>query len=336
MKSLLKSKTHVPFLVLLMVVVAGNVPGSMAASHKIKPGDPTPEFSVLDLSGDTYTYKHENDNALMVLFLSARQKTSFKAQTDLVKILGQLSESAKALDVVIALDDPNAFSALTELKRRASSRLIVTLDQTHHLWGRFGVIAMPTVVISNAQGQVVRYEAGYGYNFAPVVRSHLDKVLGVESEVQASVNQVTTVSNGTPKAKLARLINAANMMAARGHFEAAILEIQKAQDLDPNSVEVRLSLAELYCRASKGKEALETLQDVTGRSRSQKAQILSVSGWAYRLTGHLDDALKALMSATEQAPEEAQAFYELGRVYELKGLKDEALDAYRRALGILL
>ncbi len=61
-----------------------------------------------------------------------------------------------------------------------------------------------------------------------------------------------------------------------------------------------------------------------------------VTGWAYRLTGRMDDAQKALLRATELAPGEAQAFYELGRVYEAKGLKDEALAAYRRALALLL
>ena len=96
-----------------------------------------------------------------------------------------------------------------------------------------------------------------------------------------------------------------------------------------------MSLAKLYCRASKGEEAIETLQGVMGESRSEKAQVLLVSGWAYRLTGDLDAALKSLLGATEQAPREAQAFYELGLVYESKGLKDEALQAYRHALALL-
>jgi tetratricopeptide (TPR) repeat protein len=330
------SKTGMVIVVLMMWVVAGANP-VMAASRKVRSGDVTPEFSVTDLSGDTYAYTREGQTALMVVFLSARQESSFKAQTDLVRILGELPDSNQVMDVVIALDDPNAFSDVTSMKGRVSGQMVVTRDQDHHLWGRFGVIAMPTAVIASPQGQVVCFEAGYKYNFARMIRSHIDQVLGVAVDVtEATMNQVGTVSNNTQKAKLARLINAAHMMAARGHFEAAIVEIKKAQALDPNGLDTRVGLAKLYCKISKGKEAIETLDGVIGKSRTQKAQILMVTGWAYRLTGQLEAALKALLRATEQAPEEAQAFYELGRVYEAKGLKDEALKAYRRALVLLL
>jgi tetratricopeptide (TPR) repeat protein len=329
------TKKGIYALVVLMWFVAAGSPVE-AASRKVRSGDSTPEFSVVMLSGDTYAYTPQSEKALMVVFLSAKQKNSLKAQTDLVRILGQISDSAEDLTVVIALDDPNAFSPLTSLESKFSDRMIVTLDQDHHLWGGFGAIAMPTVVIANPQGQVVCFEAGYGYNFARVVHAHLNQVLGVETDVtQAAMSQVSTVSNSTQNAKLSRLINAANMMAARGHYEAAISEMKRAQAQDPNSVEVVVSLAKLYCRASKGKEAIDALQGVVGGSRSQKAQILLVSGWAYRLTGDLDAALKSLLGATEQAPEEAQAFYELGLVYESKGLKDEALKAYRHALALL-
>ncbi|MCP4455546.1 MAG: tetratricopeptide repeat protein [Planctomycetes bacterium] len=330
------SKTGMVLMVLMMWVVAGTNP-AMAASRKVKPGETAPEFSVKDLSGDTYAYTGQSKAVLMVVFLSARQESSFKAQDDLVRILGDLSDSNQVMDLVIALDDPNAFSALTGLKGGVCGQMTVIRDEDHHLWGQFGAIAMPTVVLMSAQRQVVCFEAGYGFNFARVVRSHLRQVLGAEVDVtQTAMNQVGTVSNNTQKAKLARLINAARLMAARGHVEVAVLEMKKAQALDPNGIDTRVAVAKLYCEISKGKEALETLDGVIGQTHSQKGQVDMVAGWAYRLTGQMDAALKALLRATEQTPGEALAFYELGRVCEAKGLKDDALAAYRRALALLL
>ncbi len=323
-------------IVVLMMCVAAGVNPVTAASRKVRPGDTAPAFTATDLSGKTYAYTGQSDSSLMVVFLSHKQESSLKAQVDLVRLLGKVPDSNQVMDVVIALDDPNAFSALTALKDRVSGQMVVTRDQGHHLWGQFGAIAMPTVIIADAQGQVVCFEAGYGFNFARVVHSHLSQVLGAEVDVaQTTMNQVGTVSNSTQKAKLARLINAARLMAARGHVEVAVLQMKKAQALDPNGIDTRVALAKLYCKMSKGKEALETLDGVTGQTRSQKGQVDMVAGWAYRLTGQPDLALKALVRATEQAPEEAQAFYELGRVYEAKGLKDEALKAYRHALALL-
>jgi tetratricopeptide (TPR) repeat protein len=330
------TKTYIHVLVTLMWVVSGTAPVEAGTSRKIRLGDVTPEFSVLDCTGSTYTYTPQGDKALMVVFLSAKQANSFKAQTDLVRILGQLDQSAKAMTVVIALDDPNAFDALTGLIPRFAGKIVVTLDESHHLWGGFGAIAMPTVVIANKQGKVVAFEAGYGYNFSPVVRSYVNQVLDLETSTSpASLDQVQTVSNDTQAAKLSRLLKAADMMAARGHMDAAISEVKKASEIDPNAVEIRLVLAELYCKSSKGEEALETLQDVTGRSPLQEAKILLVCGWAHRLMGRVDEALTVLVRATQLAPGDARAFYELGRIYELKGLKDEALNAYRHALALL-
>ncbi|MCF7974568.1 MAG: tetratricopeptide repeat protein [Phycisphaerae bacterium] len=330
------NKTCMHALVVLMLVVAGILPAVAAGSRRVQPGDVAPEFSVRDLAGQTYTYTPQGEKALMVMFLSAKQASSFKAQTDLVRILGGIQESAKAMDVVIALDDPNAFSSLTRLKPEYAGQMVVTLDEDHHLWGRFGAIAMPTLVVVNTQGQVVGFEAGYGYNFSPVIHDYVNKALGLETNAtQASLTQVDTVSNGTQAAKLSRLLKAADMMAAKGHLEVAIVEVKKASAMDPNAIDIRLALAELYCKASKGQEALDTLQDIKGRSPSQNAKILLISGWAHRQMGHLDKALDVLVRATELAPRDARVFYELGRIYELKGLKDEALNAYRHALTLL-
>jgi tetratricopeptide (TPR) repeat protein len=330
------SKTCIGALAFLIMIVAAANPVMGASSRRVKPGDITPEFSVLDLSGNTYAYSRESKKALVVLFLSAKQGSSFKAQTDLVRILSQLSDSSKGLDIVIALNDPNAFTDLTDLKKQLKGEMVVTLDREHHLWGRFGAIAMPTVVIANAQGRVVRFEAGYGYNFAPVIRSSLAETLGAPSDLtQASDDRVETVSNATPKAKMGRLINAANMMAAKGHFDAAIVEIKKVLALDPNAIEIQLALAELYCKTSQGNEAIKLLQHTKGNTRVQKAQIYFIIGWSHRLAGHPDEAIRALTQATELAPEEPKAFYELGRIYEKKGLRDKALAAYRHALDLL-
>lgn len=320
---------------LVMSIAAGIFPAE-AASRKIRTGDIIPEFSVQTLSGDTYTFTGQDKKALVVVFLSAKQASSFKAQTDLVRVLSQPIESTQAMEIVIALDDPNAFSALTAVKHPESRRMVVTLDEGHHLWGHFRAIAMPTVIIADAEAKVVCFEAGYGFNFSRVVRSRMEQVLGAEADVSdVSLNKVTTVANSTHRAKILRLINAANMMARREHYDAAIVEMKKAQAMDPNAVEVRTNLGRLYCKANRAPEAIELLKDTTGVTPIEKAQMLTVTGRAYRLTRKLDEALKSLQLATQQVPNQAEALYELGQVYELKGLKDEALQAYRQALTLV-
>ena len=169
-----------------------------------------------------------------------------------------------------------------------------------------------------------------------MIRARLNQALGIAQSVSPeSAGVVSTVKNDTLDARIKRLLQAADLMSRRGHIEAAVTEVQKALELDPNAVDVYLKLGELYCKSGRGPEALQALQKVESQNQTQKVQLNLMLGWAHRLAGQLDEAEKVLQSVISMDAESARAFFELGRVYEQKGQKDQALEAYRQALKLV-
>ena len=207
------------------------------------------------------------------------------------------------------------------------------MDSEYKLWGKLGIIATPTVVISDTNDKVICVKAGYGYDFVPMVRAYVNQALGLaQKTTPEDASRVKTVSNSTIAARIKRHLQMAKMLEQKDRLEPAIAEIQKARELDPNSPEAALELGELFCRAGRSKSALDITESLRVTSRLDKARLLLISGWAKRQMGELDTAEKNLLEATTLDPKSARALFELGKIYQAKQQNDKAMETYNKAL----
>jgi tetratricopeptide (TPR) repeat protein len=306
-----------------------------AGRHKFEVGDKMPEFSATTLDGQVFTHKHSQNKALMVVFLSPKQKRSARAAADVEKIVRQLETNAERLETVIAVNDPNGVDFQSK-QNGPTKNIHILLDSEYKLWGKFGIIAIPTVVISDTNDKVIYVKAGYGYDFVPVVGAYVSQALGLaQKEAPEDAGRVKTVANDTIAARLTRHLQMAKMLEQKGRLESAIAEIQKAIELDPGSAEAALELGELFCRAGRGKAALDITESVSITSRLDKARLLLISGWAKRQMGELDTAEKLLLEATTLDPKSARALFELGKVYQATQQIDKAMKSYHKALTVI-
>ena len=127
----------------------------------------------------------------------------------------------------------------------------------------------------------------------------------------------------------------ARLLKQKGRLKAAVSEVRKSHQIDPNSVEVALELGELLCQTGKAKEAIKMLSRLKPDSNVERARVILAKGWANRKIGKLDEALKYLLESTKLDPTSGRAFFELGRVYQAKKQDDKAMDAYYRALVLI-
>jgi tetratricopeptide (TPR) repeat protein len=306
-----------------------------ADRHAFAVGDKLPEFSGTTLKGQTFTYKHNQNNALMVVFLSPGHERSARALKDIEDIFNQLGANTERLQTVIAVNKQDNID-LSSIQKSAYKNVHVLLDSEYKLWGKFGIIAVPTVVISDKNDTVICIKAGHGYDFAPVVRAYLDQALGLtQKKKPEDAGRVETVSNDTVEARIKRHLQMAKMLEQKGHIESAIAEIKKAKELDPESNDAALELGELFCRSGRSDAALEITDSLKVTTRSDKARLLMISGWARRQSGDLDTAEKLLLEAIKIDPKSTRALFELGKVYQAKQQVDKAMNSYHKALTIL-
>jgi tetratricopeptide (TPR) repeat protein len=308
---------------------------AQAGRHAFDVGDKMPEFSGTTVNGQVFTYKHDQGKALMVVFLSPGHKRSAQAIEDVEEITRQLDTNAERLQIVIAVDDSNN-TDISSLQKGPAKNFHILLDSGYKLWGKFGIIAVPTVVISDTNDKVLCIKAGYGYDFAPVVRAYVNQALGLaQKEAPEDAGRVKIITNDTIAARLQRHLQMAKMLEQKGRIESAIAEIQKAIELDPNSAEAALELGELFCRAGRSKAAIEMTESLNVTSQFDKARLLLISGWAKRQMGELDAAEKLLLEATKLDPKSTRALFELGKVYQARQQIDKAMESYHKALTVI-
>ena len=69
----------------------------------------------------------------------------------------------------------------------------------------------------------------------------------------------------------------------------------------PESIDVKLRIGELYCKAGQNEAAIKSLSGVEVKSNSDQARFDLVNGWAKRQMGQLDEAERSL--EPEQVPD---------------------------------
>jgi len=294
-----------------------------------------PEFSLPDSTGKVFAYKHNRKRVLAVVFLSASQKQSKSAVSDIQQILADLRAKAEPFDFVGIVTEP----AKSDFIESTDSKPVfpVLLDSQYKLWGKLGIIARPTVLIIAKDDKALWIRAGHGYDFAPALRSNLSYALGIAGkDAPKKAVKARALTNNSAGARIKRHLQMAKILETKGRLDSAIAEVRKAQALDPNSLEPALELGELFCRAGKGNDALETVTNVQTATRRDKARLLLISGWAKRRMGDLNAAENDLLEATKLDPKSTRGYFELGQIYQTKGDKDKALAAYHRALTLVL
>jgi tetratricopeptide (TPR) repeat protein len=325
----------VAYVVIAILIQSQCCKATHAGRHAFTVGEKLPEFSGTTLKGQTFTYKHNQNNALMVVFLSPGHERSARALKDIEDIFNQLGTNTERLQTVIAVNKQQNLD-FSSIQKGDYKNVHILLDSEYKLWGKFGIIAVPTVVISDTNDTVICIKAGHGYDFAPVVRAYLDQALGlIQKKKPQEAGHVETVSNDTIEARIKRHLQMAKMLEQKGRLESAIAEIQKARELNPESTEAALELGELFCRAGRNDAALGITDSLKVATRSDEARLLMISGWAKRQSDDLDTAEKLLLEATKIDPKSTRALFELGKVYQAKQQVDKAMNLYHKALTIL-
>ncbi len=320
----------------LTTMVVFSAGQSQASSlRKMKLGDTMPEFSLPDSTAKVFEYKHDRKRVLAMVFLSNGQKQSKSAASDIRQILADLRGTAEPFDFVGIMTEPPKSDLFEPTDSKPA--FPVLLDSKYTLWGKLGIIARPTVLIVAKDGKTSWIRAGHAYDFAPALRSNLSYALGIAGkDAPKKAVKARALTNNSAGARVKRHLQMAKILQKKGRFDSAIAEVRKAQALDPNSLEPAMELGELFCRAGKGKDALETVRNVQTGTRRDKARLLLISGWAKRRMGDLNTAENDLLEATKLDPKSTRGHFELGQVYQAKGDKDKALAAYHRALTLVL
>jgi len=311
--------------------------GISTSPRRISEGALTPEFYAVDTTGKPFAWIRSSGKVLILAFLSSQQKRSQEAVEDIFRALSSIPpDRLTSLQVAFVMQNVENREFIASIQKESPSVVHILGDDRYHIWGKFGVIATPTVLISDPQGTVLCVKPGHAYDFAPVVKSRLFQALDIPYDVSPNdASIVRTVANSTMSAKAKRHLQMAKLLSRKGRVSSAIKQAQMAYEIDPNSAEVAVELGDLLCQTGQAQEAIKLVSSLTGQSNRDKARINLLMGRAKRQLDQLEEAEKFLQEGIKQDPFSPRLRFELGRIYQKRNNSERAMQAYFRALQLI-
>ena len=124
----------------------------------------------------------------------------------------------------------------------------------------------------------------------------------------------------------------------RHNLEKALEYFEKAGSIEPNNVQLKISLARSLAGVGQQEKALavcqEILDDETITGNPKNAEVLSSIGILLTEMDRLDQALRVLMQASSLDESSPQAWNYLGVVFYRQNDFDQALRAYQKAVEL--
>jgi tetratricopeptide (TPR) repeat protein len=334
----MKTPRNIIVVALTVLIVSTVTWGDVSpAQRRIAVGATTPHFSVVDTTGALFTYAPSSGKVLLLTFLSSPQERSQKAVEDILDVLSGVPADKRAdLQVALVMEHAHDREWVRSIQKEIAPGIQILIDKHYTLWGKFGVIATPTVLISDARGKVCCAKAGQAYDVAPVIKSQLYQALKIPCAISAEgASTVHIAANGGISARAKRHLEMAKMLLEKDRISSAIEQAQMAFEIDPSSTGVALELGELLCRAGQSQKAIKLVRHLSSHSEQGKARINLTLGWANRQLGKLDQAEAFLQDGVKQDPTSPRLYFELGRIYQSRNDAEQAMTAYARALQLI-
>jgi tetratricopeptide (TPR) repeat protein len=311
--------------------------GESTPARRIPEGALIPEFQAVDITGKPFACTRSSGKAMMLTFLSSKQKNSQRAVEDIFRILSSIpSDKLSSLQVAFVLQNVDDKEFVASIQKETPSVVHILDDDQYNIWGKFGVIATPTVLISNPQGKLLCVKPGHTYDFAQVIKSRLFQALEIPYDVRTKDSPtVRTVANSTLSAKAKRHLQMAKLLSGKSKISSAVEQAQMAYEIDPNSPKVALDLGELLCRAGQAQKAITLVSSLSSQNDRDKARINLIMGWAKRQLNQPEEAEKHLLEGINQDPMLPRLYFELGRIFQKRNNSQEAMQAYFQALQLI-
>ena len=321
---------------MLAALAVGVVAFSAAGDdlRNVKKGEAVPGFRLPTLNGDPVDSEAYDGRVLVLVYLSAEQRSSELAAGESSEIVGAFEPDQVSLVHVTA--DVVHKPYFEKLRGEQGITAPLAFDADRSLYAELGLIVFPTTVVVDSGGNLAHVISTRGPDYPHVLDSYIRHALGEIDDAQlADRLKAGTVNAGSPRSQASRHRAAARLLKEKGLIKSAREELIKARALDPDDFDIRLDLADIDLLTGAAEEARDLaggLLEVQPEHRRAK-QVMGIA--LYRL-GDMEQAEGYLLGALELNPEPARARYYLGRIYEEQGRIDEALTQYREALRAAL
>jgi len=328
--------TAIPKLCILTVATAMLLTAAASGGglRNVQVGEEAPAFRLPTLDGSNISSEDVKGKALILVFLSAQQRSSEAAAIGAHSVYRDLHHKELALLFVTADTAHTAY--FRQQRDKSSVHEPLGLDFDRKLYGDLGLIVLPTTVIIDRDGKLTHVISAYKSDYEHVLNAYAQRALGLINDDQLeNLLKTESFQRDRPNDRVARRRAAAQLLRQNGLTHDAENELRAALEIDPTHADTRLDLASLYVASDRVEEAdLVVTGVLKDHPHHRRAKLLH--GIVLYHSDRLDEAEKTLTEALMLNPDPVYTYYYLGLIYEKKGDLVKAAEHYRESLSRLL
>ncbi len=318
---------------LLMVVVA--VAHSMI---DLKRGDTLPALSITTTQQRVLNTADLLGNVQVYLFAQSGQRNSEIACQLINNALGDPRLDGVPTKWVYVLSKASDPSAIESCWEDSEIEPIIVHDTGRAVFGAFGVITVPSVVIADGKNRAVYVLAGLAPNFDDIVSNAL---LLAGQQISEEQFDLATHPRNSPLAenriRAQRLVKLARQASQRGLDEMARTQYTKAAQVDPTYIQARLGLGYVLKRLQELDQAQQVFEQLIDEHPTSPDARLGLASVLIAKGGdELDRAQAIIRQVVNENPANPRGHYVLGSFYAAMGEWERASASFKASARLLL
>ncbi len=315
----------------LAVFAAGD--SCTAALRGLAEGGLVSDFEIVDTGGTKFQMSKAAGSTVVFLFWTPSTKMSQKA----IQAFQKFAKEYKGQDVeflaireTVEKDKPegDAFSAPGQPAR-------VLPDVGRVVFGKFGVIVMPSTCVVSPDGRLAKYIPLYDDRYPILLAAAIQLAEGkIDEEQWQKIEHPVNIHVDPATARARRISNLADKYFKRRNWDLAAQTYTKALKLKEDYGAAWWGLGKSLLQQNKPKEAAAAFEKIGDQPALRREALLGL-GIAQRRLGKIEEAKKLLEQVTHLPPPDGRAHYELGLIAEMQKNEKLALTHYRKALSVI-
>ena len=321
-------------IILISFFLSLSPPGLWAAAAlmNLEVGEQVPSFEMRTIDGKEISSDKMKGRILILAFWKTGQAESKENLADLEQLYRKYRDRGV---LVLAINADNApESEIIRTKTAQSLSYLLASDKDLTVYGRFGVVVLPSTLVIGPDGKLVYYHPIRRGDFYQQVEGRLRVMLGdiTTARLEAELKPQKISGSSAERKKAERYVNMGRALMDMGLKENARENLITAAETDPSFSEAHILLAKIYLQEKDvehaGKALGQALKQVSGAKGEKLRQ-----GISHADRGEDSLALSFFMQVIEEDPSPPpEAYYHMGRIYEKQNKTSQALASYRAAL----
>jgi len=332
---------YIRYYVFLFLLLVTGINSTGFAISKLSQFDKAPQLVLPKLASPDQNFDLQKFGRPAVLvFGELYHKQTLESLAELKKLYDALNITEADVNVFLIISQTPTREQTAQFGSKRKIAAEVLLDKNLKAFDDYGVIVLPSVVVTDREGKIAVALSGVPFSFVDTVEQAILFAVGRinRQQFETSGSALTPADSQPENIKRShRLTALAGQLLQRNYTQLAIERYREALELDATNPQPKIGLARCFIKLNLLGEAMEQLNKALDADpNGAEANLLIAQVEILQGKESIPDAKLRLQRFLTLRPDHPRANYLMGMIYEMAGETEHALNYYKKAAAGLL